>query len=220
MCSPAYRINIRSIREFYETKITFTSTRDENVIRPLRDTADRIFEQLQNEECSLAHLVRALSILFWLVEILEYMGISLDRQTQDEVDGCARALTGEYLRRGGYNVVDVFWAVEWASKRTIEEMAPQVPDSFFEKIGVQLTRVVGLGRIEGLAGLAGLEGLGRLGHLGRLADLVRLVRLTRLGDPAGLQRVQRFPSNATYMDIPQCASIARLALDDTPESKH
>jgi dsDNA-binding SOS-regulon protein len=120
---------MRSIREFYETKMTFTSTRDENVIGPLRDTADSILEQLQNEECSLAHHVRALSILLWLVEILEKIGISLDRQTRDEVEGCAKALTGEYLRRGRYNVVDVLWALEWASKRTIEEMAPQVPDS-------------------------------------------------------------------------------------------
>ena len=262
LCSPAYRVNIRSIQEFYETKITFSSTRDENVIGVLRDTADSILDQLQNEECSLAHHVRALSILVWLVEILEYIGIPLDRQTQDEVEGCANALTGEYLRRGRYNDVDVLWALEWASKRTIEAMAPQVPGSFFENIGVQvkcvegitnlqdvaliadvshyqgveelagLQDVEGLQGVTGVQGLAGLafltrlprvgglvvrEGLMGLGDLAGLADLVGLVDLADLADLTGLQRRR---SNTTYADIPRCASIARLALDATPESQH
>ena len=273
LCSPAYRINIRSIREFYETKITFTSARDENVIGALRDTADCILEQLQDEECSLAHHARALSILLWVVEILEYTGTPLDPQTRDEVESCANALTGEYLRRGRYNRVDVFWALEWASKRTIEEMAPQVPDSFFEDTRVWLARiadavrdehfarVVSVSRLAGLARLAGGEGFGgpevltpltRLTSLASLAFLARIPRLMGILALAGLPRlpelaghprlaglvglvgvadlanlggvaglaIQRGPSSSAYADIPHCASIARLALDDTPEREH
>jgi hypothetical protein len=286
---------MRTLREFYEN-IAFTSTKDENAIGPLRVTADSILEQLQNEECSLAHHVRALSMLLWLAEILEKIGISLDRQTRDEVEGCAKALTGEYLRRRRYNEVDVLWALEWASKRTIEEMAPQVPDSIFENIeGLDvladlggLAGLAGLGRLMGLMGLAGLgrlmgleglagvarlegiegltrlEGLDRLQRLTRLEGLARLARLARLERLLqGLQGLQDFQvlqvlqgldglqglqvlqglegfeglqvlqgpegleglpgllrDTTTHMDIPRCANIARLALGDTPESKH
>ena len=231
-CSPAYRINMRSIREFYETKITFTSTRDENVIGPLRDTADCILEQLQNEECSLAHHVRALSILLWLVQNLENTEIHLDRQTRDEVEGCAYALTGEYLRRGSYNVLDVLWAIEWASPTTLEEIAPQLPDSFFENIGAveDFECPPSFRRLPGVYYLSGVQcppdvqsppGVARLASLARAARLqgfARLQGLARLQDLVLLER--RLLGTTMFMEIPHHASCARLALGDSPENKH
>ena len=223
---------MRSIREFYETKVTFISTRDENVIGALRDTADCVLEQLQNEECSLAHHVRALSILLWLVGILENRGIPLDRQTRDEVEDCAYALTGEYLRRGRYRLEDVCWALEWASPTTLEEIAPQVPDSFFEDVKV-VDGLVDLTRLAHLHRLARLHRLECLARLMGLTDLTDLVGLADLADLAGLADLlvmlerhqsladlKRHLSNTAYVDIPRYASCARLALDDSPESKH
>ena len=250
---------MRSIREFQETKITFTSTgiRDENVIGTLRDTVDCILEQLQNEECSLAHHVRAVSILLWLVGILEIRRIYLDWRTRDEVEDCAKALIGEYLRRGKYNVEDVLWALEWAPKRTLEEIAPQVPESILENIGdldsladlesfadglesladglESLVKenldslgfescldglqslVDRLARLPGFAHLAGLQHLADL-HPG-LADLACLRGLPHLRGRRGLLGLLSNNTSTTYSNISHCASIARLALDDTAESK-
>ena len=185
-CSGPYLINMHGIREFYETKITVTSTRDENVIGPLRDTADSILEQLQNEESSLAQHIRALAILIWLVENLEKIGISLDRQTQDEVEGCEKALTGEYLRRGSYNVGQVMWVLEWASMTTIEEMVCQVPDSLFGSNG-------DLACLEHLAPRARLERLTRLEHLARLSHVAGLPGLAYLAGLPGLPGITGIP---------------------------
>ena len=192
----------------------FTSTRDEKAIGQLRDIADCILERLQNEECPLAHHVRALSILIWLVENLEQLGISLDRQTRDEVEGCAKALTGEYLRRGSYNIEQVFWVLEWAPITIIDEVALQVPDSLFESLA-DVSRLT-------LMGLTGLLGLSGLPDPADLARLRRLPGLARLADLPGLARLARLLhlTYATETYFSRHASIARLALDETPESEH
>jgi hypothetical protein len=117
---------MRSIREYYERNFTPASTRNESYTGPLQDLVGRIFERMQNEECSLAHLVRAVSILRWLVNVLEPNVISLDRQTREEVEICAIGLTKEYIQRGGYVHQRIAWALEWASTRTITEIVPQV----------------------------------------------------------------------------------------------
>jgi hypothetical protein len=117
---------MRNLREYYERNFTPVSTRNESLTGPLQDIVGRIFDHMQNEECSLAHLVRAVSILLWLVKKLEDNGVSLDQQTREEVEDCAIGLTREYLQRGRYDHEHIQWTLEWASARTIIEITPQV----------------------------------------------------------------------------------------------
>jgi hypothetical protein len=166
--SPAYSINMRNLREYYERNFTPASTRNESLTGALQDTVGRIFEHMQNEECSFAHLVRAVSILFWLVKLLEDNGVSLDRQTREEVEVCAIGLTREYLQRGRYDHEHIQWTLEWASARTIIEIAPQVLHTLKEGPQDQLLkRDQGPGRL--------LQGFERLQVL--LQGLERLERL-------------------------------------------
>jgi hypothetical protein len=242
---------MRNIREYYEGNFTPGNTRNENLTGPLQDTVGRIFEHMENEECSLALLVRALSILLWLVKIQEDNGISLNQQTREEVEACAAGLTREYLQRGRYNPVDLIWALEWASTRTIKEIAPQVPHGLIESLDdpahlphlPRLPRVTRVTDLAGLAGLADIAGLANITDSADIADIAATAGLARVAVLAGLARIcmadnelitdlHRLAIIRDVTDIahltdlvgdvavPRFGSLARLALDDTPETIH
>jgi hypothetical protein len=231
--SPAYSINMRSIREYYERNFTPGSTRNENLTGPLQDPVGRIFEHMQNEECSLAHLVRAVSILLYLLKILEGNGTSLDQQTREEVEVCAVGLTREYLQRRSYDLRDLIWVLEWAPTRTMEEIAPQVPHTSIEYIEGRATLVYGT-RLADLADLVDLADIADIANVADLADLACLARLGGLaclggftgfegfeGVVVGFARLARLAVELrtnTFVAVSRLGSFARLALDETPKT--
>jgi hypothetical protein len=216
---------MRSLREYYERNFTPVSTRNESLTGPLQDPVGRIFEHMQNEECSLEHLVRAVSILLWLVNMLEDNGISLDRQTREEVEVCAVGLTKEYLQRRRHDVEGLIWVVEWSSTRTIKEIAPQVSRAsiaFVEGVETSATLVYRT-RLAGVADLGDLARLRDLARLLRLAPLVRLACLTDLTDVTGAASFVRLAGElgdayTNFVAVQPVGSLARLALDEAPRA--
>jgi hypothetical protein len=215
---------MRSIREYNERNLTPGSTRNESLTGPLQDTVDRIFEHMENEECPLAHLVRAVSILLWLVNIMEDNGISLDRQTREEVEDCAVGLTREYLQRGRNAREHLIWALEWASAGIIKGIAPQVPHAsieYFECLEDRAARAYGKRLPDQAcpARLACREGDADLAQLARLAGLARLTGLAGLADFAGLRDLTGKLGDAnTFVTVPRFGRLARIALDETPKT--
>jgi hypothetical protein len=223
---------MRSIREYYERTFTPGSTRNEKLTGPLHDTVGRIFEHMENEECSLAHLVRAVSILRWLLNILEDNGISLDRQTREEVEVCAVGLTREYLQRRRYDLQGLIWVLEWASTRTMKEIAPRVPHTSIAYVEGRVTLVYGT-RLVDLADLANSADLANVADVADLARLARLGGLACLGGVAGFEGFEGVAGVAgfarlarlavelranTFVAVSRFGSFARLALDETPKT--